>query len=382
MATTFIESGSAATQDMSFYQLNQSAGTGSVTSSTQAVLASLRSIAVATGASNGSGGVYSPNVLADAGSRITFGFRFSGSPSPSGGAGSTFLTIDNFGTSSISFCFGLTGAGKIVLMNGTGTQLAIGTTVLTQNNDYRISLAYVVTSASVNTITLYINGVSEIAVTNVTVSTTGTSAYGFDVGDTGWTAGSNLTCFYAHIFVDNGTSGDVGNILVTAKRPFANGTTNGFSTSGAGSGYGTGHAPFVNYRPLQTATANVNVTVVASAITEEFNIEGIAVGDVNITGATIKDFTGWLYCKSTLSETDSIRLVGNNSNIAVTSTATLFTKIAGSTTYPPGTGTDIGMVTNTTAATATLYDAGIIVAYTPGPPIFSLGYKRLLGVGL
>ena len=49
------------------------------------------------------------------------------------------------------------------------------------------------------------------------------------------------------------TSLDPGAILVTAKRPFTNGTTeDGFTTQigASGSGYGSGHTPQVNERPL------------------------------------------------------------------------------------------------------------------------------------
>lgn len=381
-ATQFIESGSAATQDMSFYQLNQSSGTGSVSSSSQAVLGSVRSIAVATGASNGSGGIYSPNVMADAGRRMTFGFRFTGTPAPSGGAGSTFLSIDNFGTESISFCFGLTAAGKIVLMNGTGTQLAIGTTVLSASTDYRISLAYTITSTTVNTITLYINGVSEIAATNVTVSTTGTSAFGLDVGDTGWTAGSNLTCYYAHVFVDNGTTGDPGNIQVTAKRAYANGTTNNFATNGSASGYGSGNAEYVNTRPINSSDY-VSVTP-TSAKTEEYNIEPANTGDVNLTGVTIVDSMGWIsanIASTSNTPVDKIILNGTSTTVTMATSFATYTQIAGSTSYPAGSGSDIGMSAQytTTGHLVKMDGAGIIVAYIPA--VATNHNLSLLGVG-
>lgn len=385
MATTWLEAGTGATDDFTFWDLGVGTGpTGTVTSSTQAVLGSIRSIASNSGSGNDGGNATkgTTQVVADTGTRISFGFRYNGTLSPSNG-GADFLVIATTGYVCV-IAVGITSTGKLVLINNSGTALATGTTVLSANTDYRITLAYKITSTTVNTIQVYINGNIELNETNLTLSANDSAYILAGIGIIN-TAGANVTIYTAHYYVDNVTTGgDPGNIRVTAKRPFANGTTNGFTASGTPSGYGSGNASYVNLRPLQTATAHVAVTVAGSAITEEYNIEGQSVGDINITGSTIVDFMGWLYAKSSLSETDSIRLVGSNSNISLTSTVGLFTKIAGSTTYPPGTGSDIGMVTNATAATATLYDAGIIVAFIPaasGGVNLGPGFRSLLGVG-
>ena len=58
---------------------------------------------------------------------------------------------------------------------------------------------------------------------------------------------------------------------------------------------------------------------------------------------------------------------------------TMFTKIAGSSTYPAGTGTDIGIVTATTATTVSLYEAGIMVAYIPAVATTNAGYMPTRG---
>ena len=48
------------------------------------------------------------------------------------------------------------------------------------------------------------------------------------------------------------------------------------------------------------------------------------------------------------------------------STPALFTQNSATpSVYPAGTGTDIGLITNTTAATAKLYGAGILIAFIP-----------------
>jgi hypothetical protein len=43
----------------------------------------------------------------------------------------------------------------------------------------------------------------------------------------------------------------------------------------------------------------------------------------------------------------------------------MFKKIAGSSTYPAGTGTDIGLITTTLSTTVSLYECGVVVAFIP-----------------
>ena len=171
---------------------------------------------------------------------------------------------------------------------------------------------------------------------------------------------------YSDHYIDNSNAlTDPGNIWVTAKRPNANGTTNDFVTQIgiAGSGYGTGHSPQVNERAL--STTNGWSIVAVAATTEEYNIESAGTGDIDITGATIVDYVGWVYTSALISETGSIIVNNATSNISITSTNTMFTAVAGSTTYPAGTGTDIGEITSATATTVSLYECGIMIAYIP-----------------
>ncbi len=98
--------------------------------------------------------------------------------------------------------------------------------------------------------------------------------------------------------------------------------------------------------------------------TEEYTIEAASVGDINITGATIVDYMGWISAGASTSVTGSIVVGGSASNVSLTTTITLFTKVKGSTTYPAG-GTDIGMVSSGSVGTDSLYECGIIVAYIP-----------------
>ena len=168
-------------------------------------------------------------------------------------------------------------------------------------------------------------------------------------------------------YVDNSSSlTDTGNIWVTAKRPVSNGTTNGFTTQigSGGSSYGSGHSPQVNERPLST-TNGWSMVGAGSAVTEEYNIEAKNVGDIDLSKATIVDWLGWVSASSLAGETGNIILGGSSVAQAITSTATLYTAIKGSATYPAGTGTDIGFQTTTALTTVSLYECGVVVAYIP-----------------
>ncbi len=74
---------------------------------------------------------------------------------------------------------------------------------------------------------------------------------------------------------------------------------------------------------------------------------------------------GWLVCSALVGETGSFILAGSTSSLSIPTSAQKFLKIAGSSTYPAG-NTDIGIITSTTLTTVSLYECGIIVAYTPG----------------
>jgi hypothetical protein len=222
-------------------------------------------------------------------------------------------------------------------------------------------MAYTITSTTVNSFKVYVNGTSSISTSNQTLGNTGTNVY--VLGNT--SSNSTLDLRVSDIYVDSGSSGDTGNIWVTAKRPYQNGTTNGFTTQigSGGSGYGTGHAPQENERPLSTADG-WSIIVAGSVITEEYSIETESQGDINISMGTIVDFEGWISAGSSVAESDNMILVGSTTPVSLTSTITVFLVIAGSTIYPAG-NTDIGLTTNTGAATASLYEAGIAVAYIP-----------------
>ncbi len=296
-------------------------------------------------------------VLADAGSRLSFYVYFN--VLPNGTTNIVALETSGF-TNAINLK--VTSAGILTLNVNGGAQIGSNGTALVAGMWYRICIAFTITSTSVNEFRVFVNGAPSITGSNATLLGTGLSIV--TIGNISSNATSDMRSS-DHYVDDSSALTDTGNIWVTAKRPNANGTANNFVTQigSGGSGYGTGHSPQVNERPL--STTNGWSVVAVGATTEEYNIEGKSVGDIDISTATILDYTGWVSAKALLSETASIIVNNSNSNISLTSTITLFTKIAGSSTYPASTGTDIGIITDATATTVSLYECGVLVAFIP-----------------
>jgi hypothetical protein len=261
--------------------------------------------------------------------------------------------------------FKLTSAGVLQLARwDTDAQIGSNGPTLTTGKWYRISLAYTITSTVVNRFEVFVDGASAISVTNATIGAATVTA--LKVGNLSGNASLDMRS--SDHYTDNSSSLiDTSNIWVTAKRPNANGTTNGFTTQigSGGSGYGTGHSPQVNERPL-SITNGWSIIGAGSAVTEEYNIEGKSTGDIDISLTTILDYMGWVSASSAVSETAQIIVNGVASNISLVNVSGIFTNYAGSAVYPSG-GADIGIITATTVTTVSLYECGIVVAYIPPP---------------
>lgn len=355
MATTFLEPGGDATFDFTLWR-----GVSDATIVSDIVHGShLRSIKILP---NDFCDVVTPtNVVSDAGGRISFWVYVVARPTATG----TIISASQNGGGT-NFSLAMTSAGVLQLLNSGGTQMGSNGATIPTATWTRISMSWVITSSTVNNINVYVNGTSSINSVNNTIGSTTTGTFFIGNMSTDLTLALRLSDF----FIDNSSANtDPGNIWVTAKRPVSNGTTNGFTTQigSGGSGYGTGHAPQVNERPL-SVTNGWSMIGAGSAITEEYTIEAQNVGDIDISGGTIVDYMGWAFAKALVSETGQIILNSVNSNIALTSTNTAFLVAAGSTTYPNG-GEDIGIITSTALTTVSLYECGVMVAYIPaGPP--------------
>ena len=285
------------------------------------------------------------------------------------------IVLNQSGVGNTIVAVNVTTAGILQLLDNNGTQIGSNGSTISTGVWYRFSLAFTITSSTVNQFNFFLNGIQNITKSNYSLPVT--SPADLNIGNL--LTDTTMDFRISDIYVDNSNAlTDPGNIWVTAKRPFANGTTNGFTTriGTGGSGYGSGHSPQVNERP-NSDTNGWSIAGAGSAITEEYNIEGKSVGDINIQDAKIVDYRGWIRSKSLSSETANIIVNGTTTNVSLTSTTKFFTQIAGSTTYPAGTGSDIGEISSTTVTTVSLYECGIVVAFIP-PPLHLLS---LLGVG-
>lgn len=304
--------------------------------------------------------------LSDNGSRISFYLYIATLPTAS-------AYIANIMTSAPGTIVRLylTSSGVLQLWRGAAVeQMGLNGSTLSTGVWYRISIAYKITSSSINEFRIFKNGVIDITSSNT--ASMGTASDQLRLGNFG--ADATLSIRTSDHYIDNSSSlKDTGDIWVTAKRPFSNGTTNNFSTQiGSGnSGYGSGHADEVNERALST-TNGWSMVGAGSAVTEEYNIEGASIGDIDISSPNfaIVDYMGWVSAKSLVSETGQIVVNGVSTPISLTSTDTIFKKFANSNIYPTGTGADIGITTDTTLTTVSLYECGIIVAYRYASPGF------------
>lgn len=316
---------------------------------------------------------------ADAGGRYSIWLYWNVLPN----ATATIFGTNQSSTSNNVIRVRMTSAGQLQLANNT-VQIGSSGSTLSAGVWYRLCLAWTITSTSVNQIRLFLSvagaaATTDITGTNLSLSVTGTAQT--RLGNISSNTAMDMRS--SDHYIDDSTAlTDIGNVWVTAKRPVSNGTTNGFTAQigSGGSGYGTGHSPQVNERPLST-TNGWSMIGAGSAVTEEYTIEGQSVGDINITGSTIVDFMGWIDAKALVNETASIVVAGATSNVALTSTITIFRKVAGSTTYPAG-GTDIGLITTTALTTVSLYECGIAVAYIPSASANLFGRSSLDGLSI
>ncbi len=288
----------------------------------------------------------------------------------------TILTIGGSGGDVIHLR--ISSAGVLQLWDGSdGARYGSLGATLTAGAWNRISLAWTITSSTVNSFRFYVNGILSISLTNVTLLHT--SSTSFALGNINSFAVNDFRA--SDFYVDDSSSLlDTSDIWVTAKRPVANGSLNQFTTQvgAGGSGYGMGHSPQVNERVLSTTNGwSLSNTTVQ---TEEYSIEGRAVGDINLTAARIIDYMGWISAKvdsTSNSPVHHILVAGVATAKTMTTSAAIYTQVAGSAIYPAG-NTDIGMdgAFTTTPHTTSLFEAGVIVAYNP---LFTLTYTAGTG---
>lgn len=349
---SFMEAGTDETFNTAFY----TTVAGTLTSDSGTVITGARSMKCAGFAATGSV-ASAVGVLASAGRRCHTSYR-NNSIATQHFPMAALDTTNAHGT----WFLAVTTAGALVLANNSLATLgSTSSGKIAANTNYDISVCHAITSTTVYDIKVYLNGVQVISVHNGTALNFTDCANLWLGNYLGVTVGQDV--WIDNVYVDQGTDfSDPGLIRVTAKRPFSNGTTNGFTLTGAGSSYGTGNAVGVNERPQ--ADGSFTSVIAAGVTVEEYSVETISVGDVDVQYGSIVDIGGWIRAKALLSETASMILKGATSNVALTSTTAYFQAYAGSSVYPVG-GTDIGLQTTSLATTVTLYECGILIAYIP-----------------
>ncbi len=266
-----MESGTDATQDLSFWTDSYNAASDCTVANTGSC-----SIKFNSGATQDYSTVSQANAVTDAGSRISFYIKFDAFLS---GDGDIIELWDNTNANDVWNLLGVSSSKNLNCGQSTGS------TVLNTGTWYKISVAYTISSAGVNQCKLYLNGNLEVTGSNDTNATTGSNY--MRLGMLNNSGGANIVQHIDDVSVDNGSDlSDPGNILVTAKRPNANGANNQFTTEigSGGSGYGTGHSSQVNERPLNTANG---WRTSSGSKSENYAIEGASTGDVDVSSATL-----------------------------------------------------------------------------------------------
>ncbi len=360
MTTTFLEPGGSATYDKTLW----SATGANITIVSDFVHGQPRSIrATNTGANH----ARKSGICADAGTRVSFWFYVVALPG-AGGSASIFRVADSSTNVVYSVQLLDTGAMQIrdnsanVLGSWTSTSLSVATW-------YRISFAYTVTNATTNEFRGWLDSVLGISLSNVTLTHTVSEQIRLSANN------ASADVRFSDIYVDDSNSLiDPGDIRVTAKLPFADGTAVEWTTQiGSGnSGYGSGHADEVNERALsETNGWSISTT---TKKTEEYSVEGVSVGDVDLTGKIIVDYMGWVRAKNaSASDTPVSNIIvgGTASAITLTTSYATYMKAKTGTTYPAGS-TDIGIdgQYTTTPHLWSLAEAGLAFAYLiPNNPL-------------
>lgn len=256
-------------------------------------------------------------------------------------------------------------SGGLIGLLTNGSLVSEYSSALSTGVWYRLSISYHLRS-NYNIYAVYLDG-NEIIREENSFSPPATFDTSFDIGN----RSGNLTLDFrfTDIYVDQINSldvSDVGNVKICAKRPYSNGSTNDLDTQigASGSGYGTGHSSQVNERVISISNGWSKV-VSGSSVSELYNIEGISVGDIDITKKQIIGILGWCSMSSTVATTANIVINNNNYLKNITTSNSVYTQVVDIGTYLNNSGSDIGIVTSSTAATFSLYELGVIIAYLP-----------------
>lgn len=178
---------------------------------------------------------------------------------------------------------------------------------------HRVSWAFYRTSSSVNELRVWLDGTLACTVSNHTWSNLDTNVLLINPNVT--------TAWFDDIYIDDAASSltDPGDIRVTYKGPDEANAT-GFDTD-----VGTGA---VNERALSVTNGKQHAGT--SDVQQNYTLQTASEGDVNISGARILGYTGWVYAKRgdpTLSGNNALTRIGNTQS-KTTGTTTVITTTA------------------------------------------------------
>jgi hypothetical protein len=295
MATKFIESGTDATQGFQFWASTTTSDNGAVTSDSSVVRTGPRSIKTDAGTPvAGQAYVQSPEgVLADAGRRISFGFRAASFSLLGNGY---FLTVREADPHEVRFYLGQASGGALKLYDGGGTLLATGSSGLSAATWYRITFSYTVTSSTVNQFRVYLDDSTTATLTasNVTISGIGSSKFELGIQETGLTLSTIYN--FDDIYVDDGTTLDnisTSDLRVTVKLPATENTTS-FDTA-IGAARGASDFNNVNERPLSETNGWQHAAI--TDVQENYGLQAASAGDVDVSAKTLIARMAYVWAK-------------------------------------------------------------------------------------
>jgi hypothetical protein len=340
----FIESGSDATGDLKFF----TSMVGVVSSDLSNPHTGPRAIKADSSNPANFAFVRKDGVLSDAGRRISFYFQYASAPA----ATTNILRLLAGGTN-------VTGGGQGTISLTTANRLSlygqIGTTTLAPNTWYRITLAYTISSTTVNEFRLYLNGTLQASRTNLTLAAAGTN--NMQLGWVGSTAGTSKLCYLDDIYIDDGNNlSDTGDVRVTAKLPDGD-TVSTFGTAVGANPAAGSRFTNENERPLNVANG---WTSSAAGQSERYVLQSAAGGDVNVSSFVLLGYTGWIYAKRSTAGAENMVLNGATVSKSLTTSAAMYTQVASGTGYPSSVA---GIGLDASASGVTLYENGVVIAY-------------------
>ncbi len=301
------------------------------------------------------------NLAADAGRRISFWMRFDALPSVN--AAFLHLYQSNYTTAVAILRVLTTGVVRITPVGATAVD---GTIVLAVNTWHWITLSYTITNTTTFRFQVYVNGVADANATAGTLTNTGSAVLSFEA-TTSWGVDHNV--WFDDLYVDAGTDyTDPSALRVTAKRPAAN-NPNSFDTA-------IGASPAnrwtnVNERPLSETNGWRHVAT--TDVQENYTLEAITAGDIDLTGATLVARMAWAWAKMDTDGTvGTPKLMDDGTEWALTfDTAPTISSIVsppGNTpTVYPSNAAGIGLRSPNHANDIYLYECGTLLAYTENP---------------